>query len=504
MSNTPNVRIGRRYPAPALPGMLGFAASNHAIAGDAFANAPARMGFGTPNLSEGADYVLHRTSYDYWLLITLYRNHWICRRIVDGLASDMVRAWPTIASGMDPDDIDRVDRAIRITQSKARFLRTLQWARLFGGAGALMVIEGHGDRLNEPLDYDEIEPGSFKGLLPFDRWTGITPESTVCTDISRPLEFNLPEYYRVHSKGGDSFRVHATRLLRFVGPEVPTPEYEAQSWWGISALEPPYEEIRKRDNLSWNILSLTFRAQVLAITHKDLAMMLSGAGANQNALSAFYQRIEAFNQILSNQSLAILPDSSQLQSVNYTFTGLSDVYQQFQLDIAGAAGYPVSRLFGRTVTGLGQSNDADEKLYEERVALEQANDQPQWEKLYSVICMSELGEIPDDLALKFPSIRVMNDAEKGALAAQHAATIVSLGSAGVLDRPQMLKEVKQLSDITGIGTNVTVEDIDAAERDEDLGLGLPEEGQEKPEEPVPVNQNDKPADSEYGGRGVRW
>ena len=458
--------------------------SDSARATDAFTNAAARMGWGTPSLAEGADYQLQRFSYNYILLLTLYREHWISRRIVDGVAGDMVRAWPKTTSEIEPKDLTRLDRALRVTRVKSQILKTLKWARLFGGAGALLIIDGQQDQLEEPLDYETVAPGAFKGLAPFDRWTGVSPEGEVCHDINRPLEFDLPEYYRVSVKGGASFRVHSTRILRFLGPEVPTPEYEAQAWWGISVLEPAYEEIRKRDNMSWNILSLTFRASLLGFKWGDMAQALSGAGMNTQALVQFEQRMEAFNRLLSNQSVAILPADGGLESVNYTFSGLSDVYQQFQLDIAGAAGYPVSRLFGRTITGLGQSNDADERLYEERVAMEQEEVKPQLEKLYSVLCMSELGEIPEDLDLVFPSIRVLNDTEKATIASQNAATIVSLVNAGILSKPQAMKEVKQGSDVTGIGTNISDEDIDAAQRDEDLDLGPLMEGETGAAEPA--------------------
>jgi DNA topoisomerase IB len=262
-------------------------------------------------------------------------------------------------------------------------------------------------------------------------------------------------------------------------------------------LEPAYEEIRKRDNMSWNILSLTFRASLLGFKWGDMAQALSGAGMNSQALVQFEQRMEAFNRLLSNQSLAILPADGGLESVNYTFSGLSDVYQQFQLDIAGAAGYPVSRLFGRTITGLGQSNDADERLYEERVAMEQEEIRPQLEKLYSVLCMSELGEIPDDLNLAFPSIRVLNDSEKADIAGKNAATIVSLVNAGILNKPQAIKEVKQGSDVTGLGTNLTDEDIEAAERDEDLGLEPQMEGETGKDEPVAAKATDEWAESKH-------
>ena len=465
-------RVGRNYPAPDARGVsLGLQPPSQKVQSfDAFTNMPARMGFGTPSLTEATQYNMVRWTYDYWLMITLYRNHWISRKIVDGPAQDMVRAWPRLTSDIDPEDITRIDRVIRKTRVKSQILDTLKWARLFGGAGALMVIKGHENRLDEPLDYDTIELGAFKGLIPFDRWSGIQPEGVVSSDIEEPLLFNLPEEYRVQTpEGGGSFAVHSSRILRFTGPSVPAPEYQAQQYWGISVLEPAYEEIRKRDNMSWNMLSLSFRASIIGMKFDDLAQMLSGAGMNQNALVRFQARMESVNQLMSNNSMLLLPKDGGLEQISVQAAGWSDLYQQFQLDIAGAANYPVTRLFGRTLSGLGQSNDADERIYEELIALEQDDRmRPQLDRLYPVLCMSELGEVPDDLDLTFPSVRVLTEEEKADLGSKMVSNVVALVNAGIMTKAQAMKEIKQSSDVTGFGTNYTDEDIDEAEKSEDL------------------------------------
>jgi phage-related protein (TIGR01555 family) len=486
--------VGRTYRAEdARAASLGLIPASRTVSGaDAFTNAAARMGWGTPNLAESADYELIRISYDYWLLITLYRNHWISRRIIDAPAQDMVRTWVKIQSEMPPDDIARVERAIRLTRTKSNMLKAIKWARLFGGAGALIILEGHENKLDEPLKLDEVELGSYRGIIPFDRWVGITPDAGVSSDVTKPLEFNLPEHYRVSRPGGQGFRVHASRILRFCGPDVPAPENQAQLHWGISALELTYEEIRKRDNMSWNILSLTFRANLLAMRDKNLAGMLSGASMNAKALALFEQRMTAMNHLLSNQSMMVLPEDGELTSVNYSFAGLSDIYQQFQLDIAGAAQIPVTRLFGRTLTGLGQSNDADEAIYEERIAMEQDEQLlPQLDRLYAVICASELGEVPDDITLTFPSIRVLSEDEKSKIATESTSNVINAMNSGLFDRPQALKEIKQQSALTGFGTNITDEDIEAAEKAESLGLGGPL-GEETPEGDDPEDDSEDP------------
>src|SRR5208283_4380086 len=276
------------------------------VAYDVFSNAAARMGAGTSSVAEGAGYEMVRLSMNYWLMLTLYRNHWLARRIVDGYPEDMVRAWPTLVSELDPGDIKDFDRTLERTQTEQKLLLALKWADLFGGGGALIAIRGHERLLEEPLNLDDVNPGSYQGLIPFDRWSGIYPESEVADDISDPLTFGLPEYYRCQTQGTESFKVHASRILRFCGPEVPRPELQAQQYWGISRLELVYEELRKRDNASWSILNLMFRAQILVKQDPELASILSGASIGTAGQQRFLRAMQAQNELLSNQSMMIL------------------------------------------------------------------------------------------------------------------------------------------------------------------------------------------------------
>jgi phage-related protein (TIGR01555 family) len=449
--------IGR--PAPAISGL------DRSVAMDYFRNAAARMGYGTPSLPEATEYDLVRLSNNYWLMLTLYRNHWISRRIVDLPAQDMTRAWCRLSCQLEPDEIKRFDRTVAKTFTANRICQTIKWARLYGGSGALIAIKGHENRLEEPLDLDDVNPGTYLGLIPFDRWSGIQPSQDVSTDMSRPLEWGLPRYYEVTSTDKpESRKVHASRILRFTGPTVPSPETQAQMYWGISVLEVSYEELRKRDNASFAMLQLLFRANILAQKNPELAQMLSGLGMSQQALQNFSMRMQAQNELLSNQSMLILGADGELQSNQFSFSGLAELYGQFQMDVAGAAEIPVTRLFGRTVTGLGQSNDADERIYEEKIATCQDSElRPQLDKLYPVICMSEFGEVPDDLGFKFPSVRILTEEEKGDLADKGSAPVIAAYNAGLISQQTALKELRELSDRTGIFTNITDEDIDAAE-----------------------------------------
>lgn len=439
--------------------MLG---NEEAHAADVFQNIAARTGYGVPNLENGAQYPLSRFSFDYWGLISRYEDNWIYRRIVDAVAEDMVRNWPSVVADVSPEDLDSVETVLRRTLTRSSYLTGLKWGRLFGGAGCLIAIRGHEDRLDTPLVPEEVGPGAFLGLIPFDMWSGIQPDAgSISESFDDPENANRPQFYTVQFNNRPSFRVHASRILRHVGLENPTPERETYMWWGISVLTPVFQEIQRRDNVAANIAGLTFRANLLGYRDPELAERMSGLGSSARATQQYQARMSEINRMLSNESMLVLGREGGLESTQYGFSGLSECYQQFQLDISGAAEISVSRLWGKTITGLGQSNDADERMYEEKIMRDQSTYMaPGLEsKLYPVIFMSTLGEIPKGFKLVFPSIRVLSETEKVELARSTAdASAVALNS-GVMSPRAFAKELQKVSGRTGIFTNITDEDI---------------------------------------------
>ena len=60
----------------------------------------------------------------------------------------------------------------------------------------------------------------------------------------------------------------------------------------------------------------------------------------------------------------------------------------------------------------------------------------------------------------------MSDEQKANIANTNAQTITAYTNAGIFERDTALKEIKQLSDITSVGSNITDEDITEAEDEE--------------------------------------
>ena len=456
---------------------MGVQSKTTALAQDFFSNLLARTGAGSTSLENGSSYEITRWTLNYWSVLSFFETSWIFRRIVVAPAEDIVKTWPKMLGELDPKAQALVDRAIRKTNTKNQLLEALIWGRLFGGAGALIVVKGDENKLDEPLDLDALPLHSYRGLTVFDRWSGITPSSEVCSDIERPLDFGLPEYYDCRGRDGASFRVHSSRILRFTGPMMPEPEKSAYSGWGMSVGAPIVQTITSFDNVSYNALSLSYRAQIIGMRMPQLAEMLSGLGANQASAQRFQQRMQSVNEMLSNQSLVLLPQDGELTTTNYSFSGMYELLQAFQLQVAGAAKMPVSLLWGRTLNGLGQAGDGDERIYEKTIDTESNTTlRPALDKLYPVICTSELGEVPEDMELDFPSIRVLTETEKATLAKDTVDAITVCINTGIMSPRTGGKELKQSSTQTGFGTNLTDEDIeklsDDVQSEGELGEGL--------------------------------
>ena len=444
---------------------------------DAFQNQMARLGFGQPNLNEGADYPLTRMSQNYNLFTSLYRSSWIVRKIVDVFPSDMVKNWIKFNSSLDPEKISKINSVIRKTKTKEKIKEGLRWARLYGGAAGLILIDGDED-LSEPLDYDAIMLDDYKGLLIFDRWNGIYPDIELEDDISDE-EYGYPKYYSISLSEANSnlmlsynkqdlAKVHHSRIVRFNGRDLPLWERQAEMFWGESEIEIVFEELKKRDNTSANIASLIFLANIRVLKMNDLGQLLGAS--TQKAQENLYKVLQAQNQLMSNMGIYVMDKDDDFGSEQYSFGGLNDIYESFMLDIAGACEMPVTKLFGREPAGFNSTGESDLTQYYDTLEEKQETYlQPIIDKLLPIIFMSTLGAIPEDLDWEFNPCMNVNSKDLADLAQSMASPIFEAFNAGLITKEIALKELKQQNEKTGMWSNITDEDIKNVKNEDNSG-----------------------------------
>ena len=477
--------------------------NNEAVAvQDAFSNPLFRLGYGSQSPLEATEYPLTRMTDNYTLLNSLYRDNWVVQNVVGLMVDDMLREWYKLKGNIAPEMQDALDKLERETRIRDRMNAGLRWGRLYGGAAGLLMIKGQED-LSKPLDLGMIFPGAFQGLYILDRWMGITATSAPILEAG---EF-VPEYYSiVDARGHTVARVHYSRVIRFIGRDLPEVERIAEMYWGESEVEALYKEVVAHDNVSANMAALTFQANINTMEVKGLEQLFS-IGSSQ-AQRRFWKVMQAQSVLRSNFGTQLVEEGTKLTNTQYTFTGLQEVYESMCLNLCGASHYPMTKLFGRSPAGMNATGESDLKNYYDYVdSQREAKLRPALQKLLPVLAMSAWGFVPDDLDFTFPPLWTPTATETAEIALKKAQAIRDTFQAGLFQADTAMKELKKLEEETGMFGSISDEEISAAAgksyqdvtalRDPLAGLGF--EGQVTDSYPVHDYSPKQPRDR-YG----RW
>lgn len=464
---------------------------------DAFRNPGAGTGFGTPSLIESTEYPLTRFSWNYTRLISLYRTSWLVRAIIDTIPEDMFKNWLNITGETEPKLLSQFDRVLRKTKSKAKLLEAMKWGRLYGGGGAVILIKGHERKLDKPLNLEDVPLDGYCGLQVFDRWSGITPDtSKLIDDITSP-DYGLPEFYSIMTPDGQLAtvypRVHYTRIIRFTGRHLPQWERQAESYWGLSEVELIWDALRMSDNTQWNIASMMFTANVFVFkSGANVSQLL--AATPSDIQQKVYGMLAAQRSLMNTQGMMVTDKDGGLESHQLSFSGIAEVWDKFLLILCAAAQIPKSRLLGDTQTGISSSNEGDQNTYYDSIRAKQMRElDPVMDQLLPIIAMSTWGEVPPDFGHTWNPLHSPSNQEKSDLGQKNTAAILSAFTAGVVSQRTVLMEFQQQSEITGMWSKVSDAMVEDASDDVnamgELGLGGGDAlslGEPKPKEKKPA------------------
>ena len=408
---------------------------------DGYSNAAAFLGEASPLLSAGT-FVRSGLSSRPEVLTAAYREFWLATRIIDTPPEDMTRAWYTLTGDFSEEDLAALKRLESRHSVKQEITDALRWARLYGGAIALMVIRGESGRLDQPLDLDMLLPGCFQGLLVIDRSQGISPSLELEDDLDDP-DYGLPMYYDVDLdiREPGTVRIHHSRVLRFVGRELPKPDMLRENYWGASELEHLWDELQKRSATSANIAQLIFQANITTLKMSNFGEELAmGTDGRKHGILSL---LEEENRARTSFGLQILSKDDSLENHSYSFAGLSDVYEAFMMDIAGAAEIPATKLFGRSPQGFQSTGESDMRNYYEMISgLQERHLRPALERLLPVMAVSCWGFLPGDLSFVFNPLTTESPDHAAELIDKLSSSVIEAYKAGLISRESAVEELK--------------------------------------------------------------
>ena len=229
----------------------------------------------------------------------------------------------------------------------------------------------------------------------------------------------------------------------------------AENYWGASELEHIWEELQKRSATSANIAQLIFQANITTLKMGNLGEHL--AFGDENMRNTLLETLQNENRLRTSYGLQLMSSDDSLENHSYSFGGLSEIYEAFMMDMAGAAEIPATKLFGRSPQGMNSTGEADLRNYYDTIAeMQERHLRPALEKLLPVMAISCWGYAPEDMEIIFEPVMTTSPAERAELAQKMSSDVIEAFRAGLLDKQQALSELQARGERLGVYTKIGV------------------------------------------------
>ena len=271
------------------------------------------------------------------------------------------------------------------------------FGRLFGNSGLWLATEND---QTQPFQRGEkvkfIKGMDRRILVAAGYYTDAREEN-----LGRPSAFSVIPVGMTLSYESLANVVHETRIPMFSGLRLDPIQRAYNMGWDYSILQRIYATIRDMGE-TWAGISILLRElSIKVLKIKGFQNMMS----TQPDLMRFRLR-QARMSLSVLRIMALDADTESLERVESgTLTGAAQVLEQVLLRVAAAAEMPVTRLYGRSPSGLSATGEADTRQWYDDVASYQENElSPVMTEVAENILASDFPELEGSWGFEFPSL----------------------------------------------------------------------------------------------------
>lgn len=375
-----------------------------------------------------------RTVLDDSQLSSMYNSEGLAARIVDMMADDMTRegwALENDTEGLILDEFKRLD-----VQEKVNY--ALKQARLF--RGSLIVIVTENERLEEPLR----ENKKIKMLRVYSAARVFDDHNFIVSNPSNPYYDDF-EYYTIRLKNGELQRIHASRCLVFKGE--PSAGYDSNTdltheYWGYSILQKCYDRLKNYGAVEQGLANLMLEANIGKFKFSNLKDILAN---NEDGQRQLLTRLNAINRAKSLINAVVFDEDEDYIRDTVNLSGIPEMLDRMQMNLSAVTGYPVTKLFGRSPSGMNATGESDMRNYYDVVSAKQESIlRPALMKLIRYIEINAYGEPTEDrpsVFVKFNSLWNLDEKKKAEITKIEAEVYEKYINLGVLS-PEEVREMK--------------------------------------------------------------
>ncbi|TDE17700.1 anti-CBASS protein Acb1 family protein [Dyadobacter psychrotolerans] len=393
----------------------------------------------------------HLVSNNRGLLSWLYVELGIVQTLIDQPVDDAFRhGIEILCPQLDETDIATLQDYLRTSGAMAAVIQARKWARLFGGAGTLIITDQDPAR---PLTIERINensPMQFRAVDMHELYGNYDPQEMTRYQLSTTTPF---QYYGI--------QVDPSRVYVAKGKEAPAMVRGNLRGWGMSEVERLVRSLNQYLKYQDVVFELMDEAKVDVYKIQGFNQLLAMAGGTEKATI----RLQAANMIKNYINALVMDSEDDHEQKTMSFTGLADMLPQIRMGIAADLKIPITKLFGVSAAGFSSGED-DIENYNSMIESEiryKAHDEII--SILKLCCQKLFGVVPDGLEIKWPSLRIMSAEEQEKIKDFQFNRIMKAQQMGVMSDIEAKKAINTagLLPITIVETEVNY----AAEREKD-------------------------------------
>lgn len=360
-------------------------------------------------------------------LVALMRGG-LYRRIVETLPGWATKkGWTITDDTAEEDPLEKPLRDLKVVQ-KIRKADTL--GRALGEARILLVTED-GAALDQPLAPERVR--KLHRLVVLDR-REFTPRRYNGDAIEG--ELGEPDLYWLHPRRQGVARqgevVHASRLLRFYGDDLPPSEL---SWgsgdtvWGADAIgQTIWDGIRNLSQVGAGGAKL---AQELSVAVFKFEAIRAQSAGDQAA--AFFARAKLMHMMKSLVNGVILGVGDDYQRIPANPSGFGQISEHAMKELAALSRIPLPLLYGEAPGGLNADGESwKENWYGEVGSHQEDRYREPLETIVEILYHAEAGGPPGEWKVEFNPLRELTEQERAQLRVLHTQADSAAIADGVL------------------------------------------------------------------------
>lgn len=309
----------------------------------------------------------------------------------------------TASDELGEDDIKTLNHYIKKHKIIAEIKDLRRWARLYGGAGMIVDVEGQDP--SEPFSIDSIDANSEFSFYAADLWQ-------LNQTKNEPFGEELP--YKPPLFDGESpymffgIPISRSRVAKTINKKAPAFLRSQLRGWGMSELERLVRDLNNFQKAETVIYELLDEAKVTV--HK-------ADGFNESLLSGtseakILKRFEVAEKAKNIINSIVIDGDDEVSQMQVDFTGVSQIMPELRKGIASSLRMPLTKIFGQSAAGFNAGED-DLENYNSMIESEiRGHDDHVILWMLKIISKKLFNFIPEDLDFEYKPLRILNADEE--------------------------------------------------------------------------------------------